>query len=189
MRLKNSVHALRLDPKQIKTYLNLATIHLMNKETAVAEKVYRDALAVDPQAVETYLALGTFYTVQKRLPEAEAQFRQAITLQPGDVGLYIRLANFCMVQNKFSDAETMYREAASIAPQDPHPYLALDAYVATRKSCKQSLLTKGCHNCPGLPAAETASRTVLVAKCPGRCSVYIEDLLKSNKDAMQRALS
>ena len=85
------------------------------------------------------------------------------------------------VQNKFSDAETMYQEAASIAPQDPH-YLALGTTGNTKVSANSRCL-QGCHNCPGLPAAETkASRTVLVAKCPGRCGVYIEDLLKSNKD-------
>ena len=36
--------ALRLNPKLTKTYLNLATIHLLNNDTAAAEKVYRDAL-------------------------------------------------------------------------------------------------------------------------------------------------
>ena len=140
----------------------------MNKETAVAEKVYRDALAVDPQAVETYLALGTFL-VQKRLPEAEAQFRQAITLQPGMSDSIFVLPTSMQYRISSAMPRPCIRRRPVLLPKIPT--LISPWGPGNTKVCRQSLLTKKAANCPGLPAETKASRTVLVAKCPGRCSV------------------
>jgi len=124
--------ALRLDPRDARSFFYRGRVHLRFGSVLKAEADFKAALRVDPKMVEAHEALGQLYKAQKMWEPAEAQMRQALTLQPKDPRHLAALADLSLERKRPGEAIPRYLAAAALAPQDASAWTGLGlAYQGT----------------------------------------------------------
>ena len=93
--------AIELDPKNMRTYIELARAYLFAQDTAAAEETLKKALTIDPRSTEILLALGDFRVTTGKPDQAEIIYKQALEIAPNNEDIYLRLASFYQRYSKW----------------------------------------------------------------------------------------
>lgn len=117
--------AIELDPKNIRTYIELARAQVFAKDTAAAEETLKKAFTIDPRSTEILLALGDFRVTTGKPDQAEIIYKQALEITPENEDIYLRLAGFYQRYGKWPEVEATLQKLAALKPQDEklHIYL------------------------------------------------------------------
>ncbi|MCZ2496549.1 tetratricopeptide repeat protein [Xylophilus sp. Kf1] len=115
-------HALRLDPHQPRTLVNLGVLLAAGRRWAEAEARYRAALALRPDDMAALTNLGLVLEEQRRFEEAEALQRRALALAPDRAEVHNHLAGVLARRadagGPGGEAERHYREAVRLQPDN-----------------------------------------------------------------------
>src|SRR5881296_1653596 len=117
--------AIELDPKNIRSYLDLATAYVQKKNPIAAEATYQQALKADPRSVEVRVAFGDFRLFSGKPDEAEAEYKRALDVAPNNEALHLKLAGFYQFTRKWAEAEATYQKLAALKPQDEKSQILL----------------------------------------------------------------
>ncbi|MFP4687518.1 MAG: tetratricopeptide repeat protein [bacterium] len=80
------VEALRLNPYNVETRYNIATIHFHRGEYQQSAQHYKTALQLRPDDIDSRLGLGASYLQMNQKEEARRQFEKVLELNPGNQG-------------------------------------------------------------------------------------------------------
>lgn len=97
--------AAELDPKRIRTLLNIGHLYLLKRDRKSAQEWYDKALAVDPESVDVHVARGNFFFASGEREEGEKEYRKAIELSKEKEILRIALAEHYLYQGRMEDGE------------------------------------------------------------------------------------
>lgn len=129
--------ALEIDPKNMRTYVELTRAYVFSKDPASADAVLKQALAIEPHSIEILVTLGDLRASTGKPIEAEAIYAQALTTAPENDTLYLKLASFYQRSNKLAEAESTLQKLALRNPQDEKPHIYLgDFYSWTGQTDK-----------------------------------------------------
>jgi len=70
--------AIKIEPRYVRSYLNIGLIYKEQNILDQAEKYFRQALSVDPEDARAHLYLGVTLALTKNLKEAERHLKQAL---------------------------------------------------------------------------------------------------------------
>ena len=117
--------AIELDPKNMRTYIELARAYLFAQDTAAAEETLKKALTIDPRSIEILLAIGDFRVTTGKPDQAEIIYKQALEIAPDNEDIYLRLASFYQRYSKWPEVEATLQKLAALKPQDEKPHIYL----------------------------------------------------------------
>jgi tetratricopeptide (TPR) repeat protein len=117
--------AIDLDPKNMRTYIELARAYMLSKDPESADAVLKQALAIEPRSVEVLVAFGDFRLMTGKPDQAEALYKQALDIAPQNDEIYLKLAGFYQRTGKWSEVESILQKLASLKPQDEKPHIHL----------------------------------------------------------------
>lgn len=95
------------------------------RNTAAAEKEYREALRLRPNTPEIHFALGELHAASGQWEQAAAEYRAEFELQPGDAESAYRLGNALLQLGKIKDARATLDRANTLAPSMPETLFAM----------------------------------------------------------------
>ena len=123
--------AIEANPKNIRAYIELASVYIRQKDNAGAERILKQALEANPQSTQARIALGDFRLMTGKTDDAEVEYKRAMELEPQNESLYLKLAGFYQIMRKWDEAETTYRKLTELKPKDEKPHVLLgDFYTA-----------------------------------------------------------
>src|SRR5437870_805379 len=117
--------AIELDPKNMRTYIDLARAQVFAKDTAAAEETLKKALTIDPRSTEILVALGDFRVTTGKPDQAEISYKQALEITPENGDIYLKLASFYQRYSKWAEVEATMQKLAALKPQDEKPHIHL----------------------------------------------------------------
>ena len=137
--------ALALDPRHVKSLINLSRVLLESDKPAEAKKYLATAIEVDPGSSDAYRVLGR---TQMLLGDADAaleSYRSALAIDPGDAWSMNNMGLILIQQGRFAEALRPLARATQIAEgvavfqnnlgialeRTGHYTAAADAYRAT----------------------------------------------------------
>ncbi|MBS0264980.1 MAG: tetratricopeptide repeat protein, partial [Planctomycetes bacterium] len=110
--------AVRLRPRRVALYFELALVQREQKKYPEAEATLREAEKLNPPREKLLDALGFLFACQQeRLPEAEAAFRAAIEADPRSVSAHCGLARTFELQGRTADAVEWWSATLRLEPQ------------------------------------------------------------------------
>ncbi|HLZ32393.1 MAG TPA: tetratricopeptide repeat protein, partial [Nitrospira sp.] len=95
--------AIELDPKNMRTHIELARAYFAAKDPAAAEAVLKQALTIDPRSTEILLALGDFRVMTGKPDQAEIIYKQVLEMIPDNEEVYLKLASFYQRYGKWPE--------------------------------------------------------------------------------------
>ena len=104
------------DPESARAHQILGETYAVLRNTAGAEKEYREALRLRPGTPGVHLELGEMYAGVSQWDKAEAEFRAESQLQPGDAEAAFRLGDALLQQGKVKEAHRELSRANDLAP-------------------------------------------------------------------------
>jgi len=133
-------HAVEVRPDNVPARIQLAVIHLMDRQPDAAERHTRAALEYDPQSPEAWSNLGSALRMQGQSREAEAAFRKALEFEPGAYAPALNLAALLFGANRIEEAVAVLEEAVE-SPEEMGRGLQLlaDLYVKQGRSTDAAL--------------------------------------------------
>jgi tetratricopeptide (TPR) repeat protein len=117
--------AIEIDPKNMRTYIELARAQVFAKDTAAAEESLKKALTIDPRSTEILVALGDFRVTTGKPDQAEIMYKQALEIAPDNEDIYLRLASFYQRYSKWAEVEATLQKLAALKPRDEKPHIYL----------------------------------------------------------------
>ncbi|MCC7486139.1 MAG: tetratricopeptide repeat protein [Burkholderiales bacterium] len=127
--------ALRHDPKLKGAYLDLAAVHLRQKNPGAAAAAAERALEIDGKDATAWSLLGRSRRAAGNPGEAEKKFRQAIAVDPGYWPAYVHLADLLRESGRCEEAVGYYSRAAGRSQSAAPVYRKLgDCYQALGRS-------------------------------------------------------
>lgn len=111
--------AVRLNPTEITTQVNLGNLLREEKKLSEAEAVYRKALQLDAHDANVHYDLGLVLAELNRPDEAEAEFRQAVADDPTQADLLRALAHQLQDNGKHAEARQMLARLKQLPPAKP----------------------------------------------------------------------
>jgi pilus assembly protein FimV len=135
---------LRIAPTNPRLRLELARIHLLQKNYDSAVQALEEAARQSPESVEILTRLGEAYLGAKRLDQAQAVFARLIQLDPSNQEARIQIGRLHLIQGQFDRA---YEEFAPIvdfllARQESDQAIALLQQVVQRNPTHINSLLK-----------------------------------------------
>lgn len=107
--------AIRMNPKRVSTWLNLASAYALMNRPQDAVKMARQAVKIDAQDPAPLFALGRHLQRAGDLSGAEAAFRKSLALDDGNAEAMVSLARLLMDQGRrLEEARTMAVKASQI---------------------------------------------------------------------------
>lgn len=104
------------DPESARAHQILGETYAVLRNTASAEKEYREAMRLRPNTPGVHLELGEMYAGISQWDKAEAEFRAEAKLQPGDAEAAFRLGDALLQQGKVKEAHRELNRANDLAP-------------------------------------------------------------------------
>jgi cytochrome c-type biogenesis protein CcmH/NrfG len=147
-----------LSPKDPAPLLELGQLLESRKDTAGAEKAYRDALDRDPSSSDALALLSNFYLQQNRLADAEQTLAAFVKARPQSVNGHLQLGRVYRKEQKNAEASAELEKALELKPGDPDALRELAAVQLDSKNY----------------AAAEASLRNLIAKQPGDAELYFQ---------------
>ena len=123
--------AIELDPKNIRTYIELARAYVFSKNPDAGEAVLKQALTIDPRSIEVLVALGDLRVATGKPDQAESLYKQALDVDPQTDELYLKLAGFYQRYGKSNEAENTLQQLATIKPKDEKPHIYMGDFFAS----------------------------------------------------------
>ena len=123
--------AIELDPKNMRTYIELARAYVFAKDTAAAEAALKQALSIDPRSTEILLALGDFHVTTGKPDQAEIIYKHALDIAPEHEEIYLRLAGFYQRYGKWHEVEAALQKLAALKPQDEKPHIHMGDFFTS----------------------------------------------------------
>ena len=117
--------AIELDPKNMRTYIELARAQVFAKDIAAAEETLKKALTIDPRSTEILVALGDFRVTTGKPDQAEIIYKQALEIAPDNEDIYLRLASLYQRYGKWAEVEATLQKLAALKPKDEKPHIYL----------------------------------------------------------------
>ena len=127
--------AVRVAPRDIRTYNSLFSYYLRGNQTELARKTLLELAenVKDLPKADLALVLAQKYEQLQDLKEAEARYREAYQLQPEKESFGMHLANFLLQQKRGDEAEKVLRNIINVSP----------ASTAARQSLAGLLVERG----------------------------------------------
>jgi len=122
--------AIELEPKNMRTYIELARAYMFLGDPNAAESALKQALAIDPHSIEVLLALGDFRVVTGKPDQAELIYKQALEAAPQNEEIYLKLASFYQRSGKWAESESSLQKLATLKPTDEKPHIYLGDFFA-----------------------------------------------------------
>ena len=123
--------AIELDPKNLRTYIELARAYVFSKNPDAGEAALKQALTIDPRSIEILVALGDFRVTTGKPDQAESLYKQALDIAPQTDELYLKLAGFYQRYGKPAEVEATLQKLASIKPTDEKPHIHMGDFLAS----------------------------------------------------------
>lgn len=123
--------AIEINPKNMRTYIELARAYVFIKDTAGAEAALKQALTIDPRSTEVLLALGDFHATTGTPDQAEIIYKHALAIAPEHEEIYLQLAGFYQRYGKWSEVEAALQKLAALKPQDEKPHIHMGDFFAS----------------------------------------------------------
>jgi tetratricopeptide (TPR) repeat protein len=106
--------ALELDPKHVKSYLNLGRVLIEMSRPAEALEKIAEALAIDPQSHVAYRLKGRAYRELAQAEEAIGAYRKAVGIDDRDAWSMNNMALIYIEQGRYEDALAPLARAVEI---------------------------------------------------------------------------
>lgn len=180
--------AIKLDPKNMQTYIELARTQVFAKDTAAAEATLKQALTIDSRSTDTLIALGDFHVTTGQPDQAEIIYKQALDVAPQQEEIYLKLASFYQRYGKWTEVETALQKLAALKPQDEKPHILLGDFFTSLGQREKALANY--QRATEINAGSTAARDKLISHYldrgnTGEAEAKVKDILgKNNKDLM-----
>jgi len=127
--LKEIEQAIKLDPSQGATFIQLGLVEMARGRESEAEVALLNAVHLAPTSVETHLALAHFYWVRNRREDAESSFGKALKLQPRHALANRAMAAFCLSADRIAEAERYLKVLAENSKVPGAVFALTDYYV------------------------------------------------------------
>jgi tetratricopeptide (TPR) repeat protein len=114
--LTNFTDALRLDPTDVASHMNLGQTLVALGRFAEAQSHYAEVVRLDPNLAEARFRLGFALGRQGRDAEALAEFGEALRLNPDLVEARLNLGIALANQQRLEEALTHFQEALRVSP-------------------------------------------------------------------------
>ncbi|XP_076358340.1 protein O-mannosyl-transferase Tmtc3-like isoform X1 [Tachypleus tridentatus] len=146
--------AIRIQPDDIRGYLNSGRVFTRMKKYQEAELVYLQAKALFPQVysvqssesrvtqshLQLFLNLASLISRNRtRLEEADALYQEAIKLRSDYTGAYLNRGDFLIKMNRTKEAEAMYEQALQFDTHNPDLYHNLGVLLMDQQKSKEAL--------------------------------------------------
>jgi tetratricopeptide (TPR) repeat protein len=122
--------AIELDPKNMRTYVELARAYALSKNPDAADAVLKQALSIEPRSIEILITLGDLRASTGKPDEAETFYLQALNAAPQNESLYLKLAAFYQRSNQLAQAESILQKWAMRNPQDEKAQIYLGDFFS-----------------------------------------------------------
>lgn len=117
-------------PQSVRTWKNLANLHLESGESAKALEAITQAHQITEDWSDTWLLRAEALELQGSIDEAILSVGRALTLGDHRPGVYLRLAHLMVAANRPDEARRVVQRGLSLHPADPR----LHAFSATLPS-------------------------------------------------------
>lgn len=125
--------ALRLDPRDSETTMQLAGLYMKLGRPEDAERSYRSALDLQPKSAAASVGLAESLEAQKK-PGATAAYRNYLELRPNDANTRAHLVHLLVAQENYGDAlKELERSEAGKPPSVDGLRLRADIQIAQKK--------------------------------------------------------
>jgi len=132
--------AIELDPKNLRTYIELARAQVLRKTQPRPRRHFKKALTIDPRSPRSWWHSETF----SPRPASRAKPRSSTNKRsksPRKRRHLLKLASFYRLYSKWAEVEATLQKLAALKPQDemPHIHLGDFLYLAwpTRQGARQ----------------------------------------------------
>ena len=130
--------ALRTDPNDVVTRINLANALDDSGDTEGAIAEYHAAIHLDPDNAVAHHNLGVSYVRKKDWNPAEAEFRKAVRLEPYYFKARVSLAEVLVKKNDLDGGFKQIRQVIRISPKDAADHLGLNLLPAERQEFERA---------------------------------------------------
>ena len=130
--------ALRTDPNDVVTRINLANALDDSGDTEGAIAEYHAAIHLDPDNAVAHHNLGVSYVRKKDWNPAEAEFRKAVRLEPYYFKARVSLAEVLVKKNDLDGAFKQIRQVIRVSPKDAADHLGLNLLPAERQEFERA---------------------------------------------------
>ncbi|XP_013776748.2 transmembrane and TPR repeat-containing protein CG4050-like [Limulus polyphemus] len=146
--------AIRIQPDDIRGYLNSGWLFTLMKKYQEAELVYLKAKSLLPRSsrvkssearvtqthLQLFLNLASLISRNHtRLEEADALYQEAIKLRSDYTGAYLNRGDFLMKINRTKEAEAMYEQALQFDTHNPDLYHNLGVLLMDQNKNQEAL--------------------------------------------------
>ena len=118
-------NALRLDPRFVEAYYQLAQADLAQHEWRAAYASLEKAVSLDPNRLDARLDRGRLYLASREFGKAEDEAQYILNQEPNNVGAFQLLGAALIGQQKFDQALTAFSKLVELRPNDPSAYVNL----------------------------------------------------------------
>lgn len=115
--------AMKLDPKQTDTLLNMGLMDIQNGKLDQALQQFKAALAIDPKLVEAHNNIGMIYGMQSRVDQALSEFQQVVKLDPTLAAPHNNLGLLYAQQKRYDEALAEYARCLALDPDYDKAYM------------------------------------------------------------------
>lgn len=116
--LKMFESALDIEPSNILALINLANIHLKNRQLAAAKYRVGQAFAASPDDARAFGITAQIAQEERDWGMADAYFQKAISADPNCVAAFVNYAYFLQLMGNYSAASKLQTRIRDIAPLD-----------------------------------------------------------------------
>jgi tetratricopeptide (TPR) repeat protein len=153
--------AIELDPKNMRTYIELAQAYMFSKDPDAAEAALKQALAIDPRSIEILVALGDFRVSTGKPDQAETIYKQVLDIAPEKEDIYLKLASFYQLYSKWAEVEATLQKLAALKPHDEKPHIHLGDFFTWLGQRDKALASY--QRATEINASSTVARDKLIA--------------------------
>ena len=138
--IKHYRKAIKIDPKLIDAYRNIAKVYLKIGNEIEAANFWYKGIKLEPgeEKFEQYLGLGNTFTSQKQYNKAADCYLQVIKVRPDFISAYHALARVLNIQGKHKRIISIYRQGIQKNQQDPQFHLALAQALAAQNKWQKA---------------------------------------------------
>jgi tetratricopeptide (TPR) repeat protein len=118
-------NALRLDPRFVEAYYQLARVDLAQKNWGAAYASLDKAIELDPSRIDARLDRGRLYLAAKQYSLAKDEATFIVSHDPKNVGAYQLLGSSLLGEQKYEEALAAFLKATGLLPNDSSTYLSM----------------------------------------------------------------
>src|SRR5205085_460879 len=94
-------------------YLEMAKLHLREKEWDKAEQALNRAIELAPDSADAHFTLGGFFAAKNATASAEEELKRVVALAPEGTGAHLGLAELYLQSGRPDEARRLLQELVS----------------------------------------------------------------------------